>query len=48
MIYVFYFVVTLYSVAVFGGLAVSWLILRFGTYGPELGYVSVTPIGKSQ
>jgi hypothetical protein len=35
MIYVFYFVVGLYALSAGGGLAVSWLIQRFGTFGSD-------------
>ena len=43
MIYVFYFVVGLYTVSAGGGLAVSWLIQRFGTFGSEHGYTNLKP-----
>ena len=43
MIYVFYFAVGLYGVGFFGGLAVSWLIQRFGTFGSEHGYTDLKP-----
>jgi hypothetical protein len=48
MIYVFYFVVGLYGVSFFGGLAVSWLIQRFGTFGSEHGYTNLKPPQNSQ
>ena len=35
MIYVFYLVVGLYGIGFFGGLAVSWLIQRYGTFGSD-------------
>jgi hypothetical protein len=43
MIYVFYFVVGLYAVSVVGGLIVSALIQRFGTFGSEHGYTNLKP-----
>jgi hypothetical protein len=35
MIYVFYFAITLYGVGFFGGLIVSALIQRYGTFGSD-------------
>ena len=43
MIYVFYFVVGLYGVGFFGGLAVSWLIQRFGTFGSDHSHNNIKP-----
>jgi hypothetical protein len=43
MIYVFYVVVGVYGVSIVGGLIVSWLIQRFGTFGPEYGYINIKP-----
>jgi predicted ATP-grasp superfamily ATP-dependent carboligase len=43
MIYVIYLVVGVYGVSIVGGLAVSWLIQRFGTFGSEHGYTDLKP-----
>jgi hypothetical protein len=43
MIYVFYVVVGLYAVSAVGGLAVSWLIQRFGTFGSDHHHTTIKP-----
>jgi hypothetical protein len=48
MIYVFYFVVGLYGIGFFGGLAVSWLIQRYGTFGSNHHHTTFNPPQNSQ
>jgi hypothetical protein len=43
MIYVFYLVVGVYAVSAGGGLAVSWLIQRFGTFGSNHRHTTFKP-----
>ena len=43
MIYVFYLVVGLYAVSAGGGLAVSWLIQQFGTFGSDHSHNNIKP-----
>ena len=38
--YIFCIWVGVYVFALVGGLTVSWLIQRFGTFGPEYGYIT--------
>ena len=48
MIYVFYFAITLYGVGFFGGLVVSWLIQRYGTFGSDHHHTNLKPPQNSQ
>ena len=41
--YIFCAWVGVYAVALIGGLAVSWLIQRVGTFGPEYGHIPNKP-----
>lgn len=43
MIYVFYVVVGLYAVSAGGGVIVSWLIQRFGTFGSDHKHTDLKP-----
>ena len=48
MIYVFYFAITLYGVGFFGGLIVSALIQRYGTFGSDHHHTTFNPPQNSQ
>jgi len=48
MIYVFYVVVGLYAVGFFGGLIVSALIQRYGTFGSDHHHTTFNPPQNSQ
>lgn len=41
--YIFCAWVGVYMFALVGGLTVSWLIQRFGTFGSESGHITIKP-----
>jgi hypothetical protein len=41
--YIFCAWVGVYAFALVGGLTASWLIQRFGTFGPEYGHIIIKP-----
>ena len=41
--YIFCAWVGVYVFALVGGVTASWLIQRFGTFGPEYGHITIKP-----